>query len=316
MMRIAIFGGTGFVGSYLVDALIAAGHEPSLMVRPGSERNVRQAERCRLVAGTLGSMTDIDAVLENCDAVIYSVGILREIPQQGITFEEVQYNGVVRVAESAKKCGISRFLLMSANGAKSEGTPYQETKFRAEEHVRDSGFDVTIFRPSAIFGDPRGRMEIATQLYVEMISPPIPAVGFFTGLRPDQGAVALSPVHVEDVAQAFLKALDESSTIGETFVLGGPEVLSWDEMLRRIGRSVGHEKWVVPMPIGIMKLAATWLDWLPFFPVTRDQLTMLAEGNTADPSVVAQLIGRPPQPFDEAHLAYLRTGKDTGTIVE
>jgi len=306
MMRVAIFGGTGFVGSFLVDALIAAGHEPSLMVRLGSERKVRQAERCRLVAGNLSSTTAIDATLENCDAVIYSVGILKESPKQGITFEELQYNGVVRVAESAKRRGISRFLLMSANGAKSTGTPYQETKYRAEEHVQASDFDVTIFRPSVIFGEPRGRMEIGTQLYAEMISPPIPAVGFFTGWRPHRGAVAMSPVHVEDVAQSFLTALRESSTIGKTYVLGGPEVLSWAEMLRRIARTVGRKKWILPMPIGIMKLAAALLDWLPFFPVTRDQLTMLAEGNTADPAALAQLIGRQPKAFNEAHLDYLR----------
>lgn len=305
-MRVAIFGGPGFVGSFLVDALIAAGHKPSLMVRLGSERKVRQAERCRLVAGNLSSTTAIDATLENCDAVIYNVGILKESPKQGITFEELQYNGVVRVAESAKTRGISRFLLMSANGAKSTGTPYQETKFRAEKHVRASGFDVTIFRPSVIFGEPRGRMEIGSQLYAEMISPPIPAFGFFTGWGPHRGAVAMSPVHVEDVAQAFLTALRESSTIGKTYVLGGPEVLSWAEMLRRIARTVGRKKLILPMPIGIMKLAAALLDWLPFFPVTRDQLTMLAEGNTADPAALAQLIGRQPKAFNEAHLAYLR----------
>ena len=304
-MRVAIFGGTGFVGSYLVDALMAAGHDISLMVRPGSEDKVRHAERCRLVAGELGSTTAIDATLENCNAVIYAVGILREFPQRGITFEELQFNGVVRVAESARTRGISRFLLVSANGAKSTGMPYQVTKFRAEEHVRASGFDVTIFRPSVIFGAPRGRMEIATQLNADMISPPIPAIGFVTGWRPFRGAVAMSPVHVEDVAQAILTALCESATIGRTYELGGPEVLSWTGMLRRIANTVGRRKWILPMPVGIMKLAAALLDWLPFFPVTRDQLTMLAEGNTADPATLAKLIGRQPRPFDEAHLAYL-----------
>jgi NADH dehydrogenase len=306
MMHVAIFGGTGFVGSYLVNALIASGQEPSLMVRPGSESKVEQAERCRLVTGNLSSANAIDATLENCDAVIYSVGILREFPKQGITFEELQYNGVVRVAERAKMRGISRFLLMSANGAKSTGTSYQETKFRAEEHVRDSGFEVTVFRPSVIFGEPRGRMEIGTQLYTEMISAPIPAVGFFTGWRPYQGAVTMSPVHVEDVAQAFLTALRDSSTIGKTYVLGGPEVLPWVEMLRRIATTVGRKKWILPMPIGVMKLAAASLEWLPFFPVTRDQLTMLAEGNTADPAALVWLIGRQPKAFNEANLAYLR----------
>ena len=308
MMRIAIFGGTGFVGSYIVDALVKAGHEPSLLVRPGNEHKVRQAERCRSVAGDLSSKRAIDATLESCDAVIYNVGILNEFPKLGITFEELQYNGVVRVVEAAKAHGIARFLLMSANGVKAPGTPYQETKARAEESVRASGLDATIFRPSVIFGDPHGRMEFGTQLLEEMISPPIPAIGFFTGWHPSRGAVAMSPVHVEDVAQAFATALRDSATIGKTYTLGGPEVLSWTGMLRRIARVVGREKWILPMPIGIMKVAATLLDWLPYFPVTRDQLTMLAEGNTADPAELAQLIGREPKAFNETHLAYLRNG--------
>jgi NADH dehydrogenase len=116
----------------------------------------------------------------------------------------------------------------------------------------------------------------------------------------------MSPVHVEDVAQAFLTALRESSTIGETYIIGGPEALTWTEMLRRIARTVGRKKWILPMPIGIMKLAAALFEWLPFFPVTRDQLTMLAEGNTADPAALTELIGRQPKAFNEAHLAYLR----------
>jgi NADH dehydrogenase len=305
-MRVAIFGGTGFVGGYLVDALIASGHEPSVLVRPGSESKVRQAERCRLVAGDVSSTAAIDATLENCDAAIYSVGILQEFPKQGITFEELQYRGVVRVVEAAKNCGVGRLLLMSAIGVKSPGTPYQDTKSRAEEHAKASGLDVTIFRPSVIFGDPRGLMEIATQLNEQMISPPIPAVGFFTGLHPQKGAVVMSPVHVEDVAQAFATALEDRTAVGKTYALAGPEVLSWTDMLRRIAQVAGRNKWILPMPIGLMKLAATLFGWLPFFPVTRDQLTMLVEGNIGDPSVLAALIGRQPRAFVPANLAYLR----------
>ena len=305
-MRVAIFGGTGFTGSYLVDALIASGHEPSVLVRSGSERKVRQAERCHLVAGDVSSNSAIDATLENCDVAIYNVGILREYPKQGITFEELQYRGVVRVVEAAKNRGVNRLLLMSANGVKSPGTPYQETKFRAEEHAKASGLDVTIFRPSVIFGDPRGLMEIGTQLNEQMISPPIPAVGFFTGWHPQKGAVVLSPVHVEDVAQAFVTALKDPAVVGKTCVLAGPEVLSWSDMLRRIAQTVGRNKWILPMPIGLMKLAATLFGWLPFFPVTRDQLTMLAEGNSGDPSVLASLIGKEPRAFVPPNLAYLR----------
>lgn len=304
-MRVAIYGGTGFLGSYLIDVLIASGHEPSVLVRAGSEHRLQQANRCRAIPGDLNSAAAIEATLENCDAIIYSVGILQEDPKQGITFESLQFDACVRVAEAAQSQGISRFLLMSANGVKSAGTPYQDTKFRAEQHVRDSGFDVTVFRPSVIFGDPGGKLEIATQLFRDMIAPPLPAAGFFTGWHPFRGAVLMSPVHVTDVAMAVVRALEDSSTFGRTFELGGPEVLAWSEMLRRIARSVGRRKWIVPMPIGLMSLAATLLGWLPFFPVTRDQLQMLGEGNTADPTELQILIGRPLIAFTPENLAYL-----------
>ena len=116
----------------------------------------------------------------------------------------------------------------------------------------------------------------------------------------------MSPVHVEDVASAFVAALEDDETIGKTYVLGGPEVLSWKEMLCRIGSASGRRKWILPMPTYLMRFAATLLDWLPFFPVTRAQLTMLEEGNTADPEMLTQLIGREPRGFTVETLAYLK----------
>jgi uncharacterized protein YbjT (DUF2867 family) len=305
-MKIAIIGGTGFVGSYIVEALERDGHEVSLLVRPGSESKVPPGEHYRITGGDLDSADALDATLNGCDAVVYCVGILREFPDKGITFESLQYSGVVRTAESARRCGVRRFLLMSANGVKDPGTPYQSTKRRAEELVIDSGMDVTIFRPSVIFGDPHGRMEFATQLCRDMVDVPYPAVGFFTGRSTRRGQVLMSPVHVEDVARAFSVAVSDPTTIGRTYVLGGPEVLSWTEMIRRIATATGRRKWILPYPIYLMKFAARLFDWLPFFPVTRDQLTMLEEGNTAEPADVEELIGRAAIRFDAGSLDYLR----------
>lgn len=304
-MRVAIIGGTGFVGNYLTDAVIAAGHDPTLLVRDGSEHKVRRADRCRIVLGDLSSGDAIDSVLHGADAVIYSVGILREQPSSGATFEAMQYQGVVDVAKAAMAHRISRFLLISANGVKLPGTAYQETKFRAEAYLRESGLAATIFRPSVIFGDPRGRMEFATQLNRDMVQQPLPAVSFFSGLSPRQGVVRMSPVFVRDVADAVIAALDDEETIGRTYELGGPEVLGWDEIIRRIARVAGKRKWVVPVPVGLMKIPARLLGWLPAFPVTVDQLTMLAEGNSAPPDSLAVLTGREPTPFDVQSLAYL-----------
>ena len=305
-MRVAIIGGTGFVGSYIVDELHAQGHDVSLLVREGSEQKIRRTDSIRIVAGSIDSTTSINEVVTGCDAVIYCVGILREFPRKGITFETTQFDGVANTVAAALNNGVKRFLLMSANGVKSPGTRYQETKKRAEDLILASDLDATVFRPSVIFGDPRGQMEFATQLFQDMVNKPIPAVGFFNGLSPVNGAILMSPVHIEDVGRAFVNALNDTSTVGESYDLGGPDILSWTEMIRRVAAATGREKWIIPLPISIMKLAAILFDWLPFFPATRDQLTMLAEGNTADPEVIKSLIGNPPMAFSPEHLAYLK----------
>lgn len=305
--RIAVIGGTGFVGGYIVDRLLNEGHHVSLLVRQGSERKVRQPNSVRSVAGDIESAKSLENLVAGCDAVIYCVGILRESPRNGITFESTQFDGVARTVDAAQKNGVRRFLLMSANGVKNPGTPYQETKKRAEDLVLASGLDATIFRPSVIFGDPRGQMEFATQLFRDIVRKPIPAVGFFKGLNPNSGAILMSPVHVTDVARSFVSALNDASTVGQIYELGGPDILSWPEMIRRVAAASERKKWIVPYPIAVMKIAAALLDWLPFFPVTSDQLTMLAEGNTADPAIIESLTAQPPLAFVPENLAYLNS---------
>ena len=307
-MQVAIVGGTGFVGGYLVDALLARGHKPALLVRSGSEPRVGRAEECRIVSGSLGDDDALAALMRGSDAVIYNVGILRESRSEGVTFENMQFEGAASAVRAAKTAGVERVLMMSANGVKPGGTPYQDTKYRAEQAALESGLNTTVFRPSVIFGNPSGKMEIATQLYQDMVRPPIPAIDFFSALGSHRGPVRMSPVHVVDVADAFVAALDNEETFGQTYELGGPDVLTWGDMIRTVAAATGRSKLLLPMPIELMKLAATLLDWLPLFPVTRDQLTMLAEGNTADPAIIAELIGRPPQAYTADVLDYLVQG--------
>ncbi len=296
-MRVAIVGGTGFVGGYLVDALVEAGHDVAALVRPGSEAKLRHRDVVRAVPGDLASAEALRALVEGADAVIYAVGLLREFPRRGITFEGAQYQGVVDTVAAMQDAGVQRLLLMSAIGVKHPGTPYQSTKFRAEQHALASGLDVTVLRPSVIFGDPRGTMEFATQLYRDMVRPPLPAVAF-PGVR-------MSPVFVEDVADGFARALEDDTAIGRTIEMAGPEVLSWRDMVARIAAAASRSKMILPMPLAVMKAGATLLDWLPFYPVTRDQLTMLEEGNTASPEPLQELIGRTPRAMTAEALAYL-----------
>ncbi len=315
-MKVAVFGGTGFFGRYLVDALRRDGHDLSILVREGSEDrlNAHSSDRSdaksgdiwRVTTGSIEQKEAIAATLADCDAAVYCIGILREKPRRGVTFEKLQYKGVVDTVDIALQCGVTRFLLMSANGAKVPGTDYQETKRRAEIHALDSTLLTTIFRPSVMFGDPRGAMEIATQFFQDMVRPPLPAPSFVTlrgsRLRP----VRLSPVHVADVADGFAQVLENADPASKVYELGGPENLSWAEMIRRVARVTGKRKLLVPVPVALMSAAAKLLGWLPAFPVTVDQLKMLAEDNVAAPGPMEELLGRPLRAFSEANLAYLK----------
>jgi len=307
-MKIAIVGGTGFVGHRIVDAVVARGHQPVLLVRPGSRSKLERPGEVTVVPGNLQDEDALARLVEGCEAAIYLPGILREVPREGITFETVQLEGARRVIDKAERAGVRRLLLMSANGVRENGTPYQRTKYLAEQAARESRLGETIFRPSVIFGDPQGRMEFATQLFRDMVRPPLAAVDFFSLLGDNRGPVRMSPVHVEDVADAFAVALEDDDTVGGCYSLAGPDVLTWGEVIRRVADAVGRDKWLLPMPVELMFLAAALLDWLPVFPVTRDQLRMLAEGNTAAPDELMQLIGRKPRPFSVEQLKYLQGG--------
>ena len=305
LQRVGIFGGTGFVGGYLVDALLEHNLHPVLLVRKGSEHKVKQRERCTIVNGDIEGADAVRRVVEGSDAIIYNIGILREFPNRGITYQKLQDEAARRVMDLAQEAGVRRFLLMSANGVNPDGTEYQRTKYRAEAHLKSLDLDWTIFRPSVLFGDPRGGMEFATQLTAEIIESPLPAPLFHPGLLPLQaGQFKMSPVHVADVASAFIEALRNPQTIGQTLHLGGPEAISWKEILSRLAAARGRNKRMLPAPAAGVMAAAALLDRFEFFPITRDQVRMLLEGNSYPPEDLEKL-GIDPRPFSTEALQYL-----------
>ena len=209
------------------------------------------------------------------------------------------------MVDQSVKLGVKKFILMSANGAKSVGTNYQVTKYNAEEYLKNSGLIYTILRPSVIFGDPQGKMEFITQLYQELITPSLPAVNFFKGFLPIQGSVKMSPVHIDDVVEVFYLALKLNHTNNKTYNLGGPEILSWYEILKCIAATTKKNKIFIPVPIVIMKLLARLFQWLPFFPVTFEQLQMLEENNIADKDELIKLIKRESRALTQDSIDYL-----------
>lgn len=305
-MKVAVFGGTGFVGSYIVRELVRKGFIPKILVRSGSLSKI--ISPCEVVRGDIKDKNAIIETIRGTEVVIYTIGIIREFPKKGVTFKELQLNGLKRCIEIARKIDVKRFILMSANGVRSDGTAYQTTKWQADEALTKSGLNWTIFRPSLIFGDPRGegRPEFCTQVRDDMLSMPFPAPLFYNGLLPfNSGLFSMSPIHVKNVAEFFVKSINLKICEKNIFDLGGPEVLTWKEIIHKIALASGKRTWKIPAPVVVIKIAASILDRFKWFPVTRDQLTMLMESNTVSANYFDDFSINPKK-FNLENLEYLK----------
>ena len=294
------------MGSYILDELLAQGHQAKLLVRADSESKLSTFSQIEAVFGNVSDINKIEETLDDCEAAIYLIGIIRQFPGKGITFEELHFQSAKRVIHAAEKAGVKRFILMSANGVKPNGTPYQTSKWLAEQVLKGSTLDWTIFRPSLIFGDPRGRVEFCSQLRDDMLSLSIPAPLFHRGLIPkNAGEFEMSPIHVKNVATFFVAALSKESTFGKRYDLGGLDIFTWKQLIKQIATGVGKIKWTMPAPVFPIKMAAGMLDRFSFFPITKDQLTMLLEGNTCDSKEVFEEFKIDPIPMNKDTLNYL-----------
>jgi NADH dehydrogenase len=272
-MKIFLAGGTGFVGGHLRWALLKNAHTIRLLVHKRGddfEQGVEQVE-----GDVTRPETFVDAV-RGCDATINLVGIIREFPGKGVTFERLHVEATENVVDAARKGGVRRHLQMSALGTRPNATSkYHQTKFRLEEVVRKSGLDHTIFRPSIIFG-PKDDFINKLAHYIRTY-PAVPVIG--------DGEYRLQPISADDVARCFVTALEMPETIGKTYELCGPDRLSYNEILDTIGRVIGRSHVAkIHNPLGIMKAVVPLLQGIPFFPITIDQILMLVEENICDGS--------------------------------
>jgi uncharacterized protein YbjT (DUF2867 family) len=270
-MRIFIAGGTGFVGAHLVKALGGQGHELRMLVHrrgPNVAGGIHQAE------GDVTRLESFEQAVIGCDAVINLVGIIREFPSRGITFERLHVQATANILAAAGKAGIRRYLQMSALGTRPDAVSrYHATKFRAEELVRSSGLDATILRPSLIYGPEDAFINmLAGQL---RLAPVMPVIG--------SGAYRLQPIHVDDVSRCFALALEMPETVGHGYNLCGNERLSYVELLDAVAYAMGKSAPFKPhLPLSLMKMIIPVMQRVPQFPITMDQLQMLLEENICD----------------------------------
>lgn len=302
-MTVLVTGGTGFVGRYIVDELIRTGHSVRCLARSPEKTTLPDA--VEIVQGDVMDPHSLDAAMTGVEAVMHLVGIIEEHPSKGITFDNLHRQATDNVVTAARKAGVERWVQMSANGARKDGVSgYQTSKWQAEERVRGAGFSHwAILRPSLIFGRPNpGDQEFATQLVSDLIRP-LPVWPVF-----GDGRFAMQPIHASDVAKAFARALELPEASGKTYCLAGPEAIAFRDILVLMAKGAGiRVKPIIPQPMWLIQPAVQLLGgWL--LPITVDQLNMLVEGNTCDPSEAVRDFNLDLVPFTPETLSYL-TGK-------
>jgi nucleoside-diphosphate-sugar epimerase len=302
--RVFVTGGSGFVGSAVIDDLVARGYAVTALV------NRRKLDRADVqsIEGGLFDDRALDDGARGCDAVIHLVGIIMERPSQGITFERMHFEGTRRVVDATLRNGVRRYVHMSALGSRPGAvSQYHRTKHRAEEYVRGTGgLDWTIFRPSFIHG-PRGEFMQMEAKWARRKAPPFLFMPYFgAGALGRGGAGKLQPVYVGDVARAFVDALERPSTIGEVYPLGGSDVVTWPQMHHVVSDAiVGKRRAAVAIPAWYAK-AMTRMVPGPLLPFNRDQVIMSQEENTCDLSKFVEDFGWTPRPFEETVRSYAK----------
>lgn len=289
-MKIMVAGGTGFVGNTLIPGLIKDGHDVTILQRPKSRSRVQKIEG--LKAAFINPESPIRDTNLSVDAIINLVGIIREIPGQGVTFHRSHFLVTKNLVDYAHTIGAKRFLQMSASGVKPHSqTKYFRTKFEAESYLKESGLAWTIFRPAVIFG--LGSHFIALLSKMIKTFPIVPVVG--------DGKYKMQLVHIDDVCAGFRKGLLDERAIGKTFEIGGPDILTYNEILDVIGKVIGKSKVrSIHQPLWLMRLMAGLFGSFAWFPVTNDQITMLLEGNYTKDNSYWELFGLTPKRFGES----------------
>ncbi len=287
-MKVFVAGGTGFVGSHLIPELLRCGHSVRLLVH---QRTPQIAPGVETWTGDVENGDQLALGMAGCEAVINLIGIIREFPARGVTFERLHAHTTAHLVTAAERCGVSRYLQMSALGTRTQAVSnYHRTKFRGEEVVRGSSLAWTILRPSLIYG--RGDAFISMLAKQLRLFPVIPIIG--------DGLYRLQPVHADDVARCFARALELPQTVAGCYELCGEKPVTYRELLDAIAHALGKRPpFKLAMPLGLMKSIIPVMQQIPQFPITTDQLQMLLEESVCSDCRWQSVFGFEPLPLSE-----------------
>jgi len=279
-MKVFLTGASGFVGREILIRLCETGHSVRLLARHPEAPQVRTFVRLFRVEVHRGDVVEagsLKGALTGVDAIIHLVGIISESGRN--TYENIHTRGAGNLVAEAKIAGVVRFIHMSALGTRANAiSRYHKSKWAAEELVRASRLDWTIFRPSIIYGP--GDKFVNLFARMARFSPFIPVMG--------DGQSRMQPIPVEDVAASFVGALTDPASIQQTYDLCGPRALTFNDLLKTILEVTRRKRALIHIPVKWARIQARFLELLFAMirrppPLNRDQILMLEEDNIGDP---------------------------------
>ncbi len=278
---VTVFGGSGFLGRHIVQALAKRGYRVRAAVRrPDLATHLQPLGapgQIMAIQANLRYRWSIERAVEGADAVVNAVGILAPTGKQ--TFDAIQAFGPRAIAEAARAAGISALTHLSAIGADADSTSaYARTKAEGEAGVRDTLPDSVILRPSIVFGP---EDDFFNQ-FAEMarFSPVLPLIG--------NGVTRFQPVYVCDVAEAVARAVDGELTPGGIYELGGPEIKSFADCLQDMLDIIRRKRTLLPIPFPVASAMGKVMQLLPGAPITADQVELLKSDNVVSQDAKAE----------------------------
>lgn len=269
-MRVAITGGTGFVGRHLARELVARGREAVLIARGKDLRDeaIYKLAGASFFGSHLSDAQELQRAFADCEIVAHCAGINREIGAQ--TYDRVHVAATRHVVEAARHCGVRKIVLLSFLRARPDcGSAYHESKCAAEEIVRASGLDYTIFKAGVIYGRGDHMLDhLSRALYT------FPIFGL-VGMKEKP----VRPLAVEDLVAAIVASFQDSRLSCKTVSITGPEEITLREAVRRVGEVIGRHPLCLPTPLVIQKIIARVAEATMKIPLlSLAQLKILSEG--------------------------------------
>ncbi|TXC66806.1 complex I NDUFA9 subunit family protein [Piscinibacter aquaticus] len=273
--NILVLGGTGFVGRSVCAKLIDrnGGGGGRIVVLPtrriASGKHLQMLPTLQLVEADIHDPAQLAKLVAGCDAVVNLVAVLQGDERR---FEQVHVELPRRIATACLAAGVKRLIHVSAIGiAENAPSRYLRSKARGEKVLREAGLDLTVLRPSLIFGAHDKLLNLFATL--QSVAPFVPLAGADSRYQ---------PVWVDDVASAIVRCLDDDTTIGQTYECAGPDVMTLREIVRGAGRWAGCERPVIGLPGGVAALQATLMELMPGEPlISRDNLASMTVPNVA-----------------------------------